>query len=178
MKVSNATPRRAAIAAMLVATCLLCSTGVSFAQTYPSVPTLTVDKSTLTPCEQANLSGTGFLPNSTVTISADGVVIGTVVTDASGNFTFPYMVSCTAVSGQITFSATDGVNTLSASVTVVSSSSSNGSNASSSGNAGASSGSLTTTGSNVEPLVRVAVLLIAAGGLLLLGLRRRDRQLA
>lgn len=150
----------------------------SHAQTYPSVPTLTVDKATVTPCEKANLTGTGFLPNTTVTISADGTVIGTVMTDSSGNFTFPYMVSCTAVSGQITFTATDGVNTLSATVTVSSSATSGGSGTTGAGtsgtSAGSTSGTLTTTGAYVEPLIRAAVLLIAAGGLLLLALRRRE----
>jgi len=176
------------LAALLVACALvmgLYATGTASAQTYPSVPTLTVDQPIVDPCTTVILTGTGYLPNAPVTITVNGQVVGTVTTDGSGNFTFPYPVPCSAAAGQLQFTAADRINSLNTTVTVRArsiSSVSNGANSAtqsaSAASTGSGSGSLPVSGSNTDNFVRIAVLLIALGGILLLALRRRDRSTA
>ncbi len=138
------------------------------AQTYPSTPTLTVDQPVVPPCTTIVLTGTGFLPDTLVTITVDGTVIGTVMTDDQGNYTFTYTVSCSAVDGAVlTFTANDGTNILSVSVTIEAAAVTT-----------TTAGSLPKTGASDTTmlLVRVSVVLVAVGGILVLaaGRRRRD----
>lgn len=162
------------------------------AQTYPSVATLTIDRPQTTTCGIAVVTGTGFLPNTTVTLTIGGQVIGTAQTDASGNFTFQWTVPSNWPIGPVTIQASDGTNTLTVNTNVTacattSTTSNNNSginsnnNASSGSNAGSGStgttGSLASTGSaNTVLFVRIAVLLLAAGGILLLAVNRRQRR--
>lgn len=138
----------------------------AMAQSYPDTPTLTVDQTVVPPCTTVVLTGTGFLPNTLVTITVGGTVIGTVTTDADGNYTFPYTISCSEVDGAVlTFTASDGTNVLSVSVTIEAA-------AVTTTTAG---GTLPKTGASdtTALLVRVSVVLVAMGGILVLATRRR-----
>jgi LPXTG-motif cell wall-anchored protein len=179
-------PSRARTVAGALALLLACTLsigllagGTASAQSYPNVATLTADKPTVDPCDTVILTGTGYLPNSQVTITVNGTFAGTTMTDAQGNFTFPYPVPCNAAAGQLLFTASDGTTTLSTTVSVSAKATSQGGNSSngsgSTGAATSSGSSLPTTGSNTDTYVRIAVLLIALGGLVLLATRRRDR---
>jgi hypothetical protein len=137
------------------------------AQSYPDTPTLTVDQPVVPPCTTVILTGTGFLPDTLVTITVDGTVIGTVMTDENGNYTFPYTVSCSEVDGAVlTFTGDDGTNILSVNVTI---------------EAGAvtttTAGTLPRTGSSdtTTLLIRLSVVLVAVGGILVLATSRRRR---
>jgi hypothetical protein len=72
----------------------------------PSAPlTLTTDKgqiSTATPGEKITVVGTGFMPYSTVdvVIYSTPIVLGTVVTDANGNFSQEVTVPTSLAAGQ------------------------------------------------------------------------------
>lgn len=159
---------RAFAAALVAVVALLVPAAVaSAAGTYPDTPTLTIDKTVTAPCETVILTGTGFLPNHLVTITVNGKVVGTTTTDANGNFTFPYPVPCDAVAGQLVFHANDGTNDLEVDATVIVASTST-----------TTTGSLPRTGSSDTTLrlAQLSVLLIAAGGILVLATRRRTRR--
>jgi LPXTG-motif cell wall-anchored protein len=154
--------KRAMAAFALALLALLVPSTAAFAQ-YNVPPTLTVSQTAIAPCGTATLVGTNFLPNHEVTITANGIVIGTVTTDAAGSFSFPYTIPCDAVSGNIEFRATDGVNTLSVNVMVT-------------GTTVPTPGALPKTGagSTTQTLIRIGVLLIAAGGMVVIATRRRS----
>jgi hypothetical protein len=156
--------------------------GVASAQTYPAVATLTVDQPVVDPCTTVTLTGNGYLPDATVTVSVNGQVVGTVMTDDDGHFTFPYPVPCNATAGQLLFTAADPANSLTTTVTVRGQAKTTGGDGSSSNGSGnvsnvgtGATGSLPVSGSNTDTYVRIAVLLIAGGGLVLLASRRRER---
>ena len=160
---------RATAAFALALIALLVPSTAAFAQaqttpTNPAVATLTVNKTTTEPCKQIVIQGRDFLPNHEVIITANGVVIGTVMSNASGNFTFPYKVPCSAVAGTIEFKASDGTNVLTVDVEVLSATATQD-----------PTGTLPQTGSNTtETLIRIGVLLIAAGGMVIIATRRRS----
>jgi len=140
---------------------------VASAQTYPSTPTLTVDQPVVPPCTTIILTGTGFLPNTLVTITVDGKVIGTVMTDDTGSYTFPYTISCSEVDGAVlTFTGNDGTNILSVSVTIKATVTTT-----------AAPGTLPRTGASDTTtfLLRLSILLVAVGGLIVVATRRRNR---
>jgi LPXTG-motif cell wall-anchored protein len=159
-------PMRRLVAVLALALfAVLAPSTAAFAQ-YSNVPTLTINTPTTTPCSQVVIKGTGFLPNHEVTITADGVVVGTVMSDANGDFTFTYTVPCNAVDGEIEFKANDGTNVLTVKVNVVVS----GTSATP-----APTGTLPKTGSsNTQNLLRIGVLLIAVGGMVVIATRRRS----
>jgi len=164
------------------------------AQTYPEVATLTIDRTQVSTCQSATITGVGYLPNSLATLTISCRVIGTVQTDASGTFSFVWAVPSDQAIGPVAIVGTDGTNTLTVNTTVIAGcagtvnpptnngSGSTGVGASSgSGSTGSGSsatgGSLATTGSEYTVLfVRLAVLLLAAGGILLLVVNRRQRR--
>ena len=56
-----------------------------------------------------HILGSGFPPNTSVPLFADGKPIGTVVTDSTGHFSFPYTIPADAADGStITFMANCG----------------------------------------------------------------------
>jgi len=157
--------RMLAITLVAVVACLIPASVAGAAGGYPDTPTLVIDQTVVPPCTTLMLTGTGFLPNTLVTISANGKVVGTVMSDAKGSFTFPYPVPCDAVAGQIIFHATDGTNDLEVDAQVIVQTST-------------TTGTLPRTGSSDTTLrlVQGSVLLITMGGLLVLATRRRTRR--
>ncbi|MGZ4730281.1 MAG: hypothetical protein ACXWB2_21410 [Acidimicrobiales bacterium] len=144
------------------------------AQSYPDTPTLTVDRPVVPPCTTVVLTGTGFLPDTLVTITVDGKVIGTVMTDDQGNYTFTYTVPCSEVDGAVlTFTGNDGTNILSVSVTIEAAAVSTTSTTAST----SSTGTLPRTGASDTTmlLIRVSVVLVAVGAILVLATNRRKR---
>ncbi len=161
-------PLRAAAALLIAVLALALPAGAAFAQSYPSTPTLTVDQPVVPPCTTVVLTGTGFLPNTVVTISVDGKVIGTVTTDDQGNYTFPYTISCSEVDGAVlTFTGNDGTTILSVSVRIEAAAVTTTT----------ATGSLPKTGASDTTmlLIRVSVVLVAIGGILVLATSRRRR---
>jgi len=157
---------RAAAALLIAILALALPAGVAFAQSYPSTPTLTVDQPVVPPCTKIVLTGTGFLPNTVVTITVDGTVVGTVTTDDQGSYTFPYTVSCSEVDGAVlTFTGNDGTNILSVSVRIEAAAAT----------PTTAAGNLPKTGASDTTmlLVRVSVVLVAVGGILVLATSRR-----
>jgi LPXTG-motif cell wall-anchored protein len=137
--------------------------GASSALTYPANATLTVNNPTPKCGETVNVVGTGFLPNTEVTITISGVVVGTAMTDDKGNFTFPYTVPTPCIDGKQLIRATDGTNTLLVNITVLSTTQTR------------ATGSLPRTGSSgtTMHLVQAGILMVAAGGILLIATRKR-----
>jgi hypothetical protein len=162
---------RVVTALLVTLAALALPTTIAAAQSYPDTPTLTVDQPVVAPCTTVVLTGTGFLPDTLVTITVDGKVIGTVMSDENGNYTFSYTVSCSEVDGAVlTFTGDDGTNILSVSVTV---------------EAGASAPTTTTTtgtlprtgtSDTTASLIRVAVVLLTVGAILVLATSRRRRR--
>ena len=161
---------RVATALLIALLAVALPASVAGAQSYPDTPTLTVDHPVVPPCTTVVLTGTGYLPDTLVTITVDGKVVGTVMTDDNGNYTFSYTVSCSEVDGAVlTFTGDDGTNILSVSVTIEA-------NAVTTTTA-SSAGTLPRTGASTTTmlLVRVSVLLVTLGGILVLATRRRRR---
>jgi hypothetical protein len=160
-------PLRVAAVLLIAFLALALPATAAVAQSYPSTPTLTVNKPVVAPCGTVVLTGTGFLPDSLVTITVDGTVIGTVMSDGNGDYTFNYTVPCSAVDGEVlTFTGNDGTNILSVTVTVEISAVTT-----------TTAGSLPKTGvsDTTMLLVRVSVVLVAVGGILVLATARRRR---
>jgi len=144
--------RLLAVATVIVIASMVPASMASAAGEYPDTPVLTIDQHQVPPCTTLILTGGGFLPNTLVTITANGKVVGTVMTDGQGNFTFPYPVPCDAQAGQIVFHANDGTNDLEVDATVVV-------------QTATTTGTLPRTGSSdTLLLLTIAGLLILAGG--------------
>lgn len=108
------------------------------------------------------LTGTGFAPNASVTLTEQGRgTIGTVTTDANGNFSFVWTVPQPCTPGTVVITASDGTTVMSVSITI--------------GETGGAPSPVTLprTGSDNGNLIRAGVLLVAAGGLLVLATRKR-----
>jgi LPXTG-motif cell wall-anchored protein len=137
---------------------------------YPSDATLTVNDPTPACGQTVQVVGTGFLPDTTVTITIAGEVVGTTMSDADGNFTFPYTLPDPCISGEQLIRATDGTNTLLVSITVSSTTQTTATTP--------AAGDLPVTGSSDTSLhlAQAGVLLVAAGGILLMATRKRRRQ--
>lgn len=160
------------VLAVLATTLVLLTAAPAQAQDYPGGPTLTVDRPSVVCGDTVVITGKDFLPNSEVTLTVGGQVIGTVMTDDQGNFSFPWTVPC-SLSGSVTVTAEDGVNTLSVSITVGAPGP-----APTAAPTPGTSGTLPRTGSDSDLLVRGGLLLVAVGGLLVLATRKRDRAAA
>jgi len=118
--------------------------------------------------ENTTVTGTGYLPNATVTLTIDGEFWTTVVTDDTGSFSLPFRADSRPADGFLTFVGTDGTNTLTTVVEVLDRSTTTTRPA-------ASSGSLPRTGSDAGGLVRVAVVVLVLGAGLVLISRRTQR---
>jgi len=93
----------------LVAVLLVLSSGPASAQGYPpSSDTLAVSTSTAVPGQPITISGSGYEPGTTVTITFESTprVIGVVQADASGRFTAEVVVPPDATPGMHTIRAT------------------------------------------------------------------------
>lgn len=74
---------------------------------YAGTVTLEVNVAEVSPGETITITGSGFPPGCEVTLTVDGVVIGSVVTDAAGNFSFGHTLGAN-ISGAVTIGATAG----------------------------------------------------------------------
>ena len=154
------------VAALLGLGLMVTGSGTAGAVDYPSNATLTVNDPNPVCGQTVNVTGTGFLPNTLVTITIAGQVVGTVMSDANGNFTFPYTLPVPCVDGEQTIRATDGTNTLLVNINVSSTTQTT------------VSGTLPRTGSSDTSLhlVQVGLLLVGVGGILLVATRKRRRE--
>lgn len=109
---------------------------------------------------QVNIFGHGCDPGSTVTILVGGVVVGTTVADANGDFTF--VITAPGTPGPAEVTAQCGVETFSLTLNVVAA-------------AAGASGQLPTTGSDAFPLVKIGAVLMGAGAIAVLAARRQRR---
>jgi hypothetical protein len=167
-------------------TIALLAAGPASAQNYPEVASLTVSRTSVPTCGTVVLTGAGYLPTAPVTVSANGAVVGSVTTNASGGFTFSYTYPATVPTGSSTFSASDGTNSLTAGVQVVAGGcgttvNSNTNVAAVNASSGTTTGStgLPVTGSDTaQLLVRIAILMIGLGLVLVLVVRGRGRRSA
>jgi LPXTG-motif cell wall-anchored protein len=109
------------------------------------------------------ISGTGFPPNTPITVTVGGTTITGIVTDASGSWVATVPVPTTP--GVYTITATDGTTTSSTTVTVGGSSSGGGGTI------------LPNTGSSSPmKLAPIGAGLIVVGALIVFGVRSRNRR--
>ncbi len=162
---------------------LLAVPNTALAQQYPpSSAGLVTSTSAASPGEEITISGSGFAPNSEITITFESVpvVLAVVRADAAGQFTARVRVPVDATPGMHTLRAT-GVDpqgrprVVTATVNVAGGQA-GGAGTTGSGGAGAQpgrSGPLARTGSSSPVPVSIAAMaLITAGALLLLQVRR------
>jgi len=136
---------------------------------YNPSATFTATPATATPGTTVVLAGTGWPANSPVAISVGGTAVGTATTSASGAFSFNFVVPAGST-GTITASATCGALVLSTTISAQP--------AVTLAPTTVPTGTLPTTGSDSTGLlVPVALALVALGGLLVLGVRKRRPEL-
>lgn len=103
--------RRVAILFSAVALLVTSSAEGAIAQTYPpNAPTCSVSQGTVAPGESVTVSGENWLPNSTVSISLEGVgTLGTTTTNDEGSFSTVVTIPASAPIGstEITCSGRD-----------------------------------------------------------------------
>lgn len=155
--------RRILLALAVALGILLTAVPVSAQTSYEGGADLVPSPPTIVVCTTSDLTGTGFIPGSQVTVTVDGEFFITVTADGSGTIRFPY-TPCTIPEGGVAlFSATDGTNTATTQVWVTPV-----------GTTPAPvTGALPRTGSDSGLLVRVAVVAIALGAVLVFATRRR-----
>ncbi len=118
-----------------------------------------------------HILGSGFPPNTSVPLFADGKPIGTVVTDSTGHFSFPYTIPADAADGStITFMANCGsvkpVTTVEVSAQAIATTV-----------VPASTQPLPRTGSaSTLPLLAAGVAFVVIGGLIVLSMRKRNQR--
>jgi LPXTG-motif cell wall-anchored protein len=133
--------------------------------TYQGGTTFSASASSVAAGSTVVLSGSGYPAGASITISVNGSVVGTAVTNASGAFTFSYTVPAGTTAGSLPITAGCGSFVQGITIQVL------GSNVARP--VAATSNSLPLTGSNNLGLAQIALALVAAGGLLLLIVRRR-----
>lgn len=145
----------------------------SMAQTAPAGPAIvTVDRPIAEACRTVVVTGSGFKPAASIDLSLTGKPLGAVPADASGGFTYELVVPCSAASSQITLAASDGASTVPVVIAVQAS----GRTVGTSPPQTSSTAPPTSFSSGVELAIRAAVLLVGAGGLVVLAMRRRERE--
>lgn len=158
--------------AVAIAMALLIAMPAANAQEYPGGATFLTNDTNPTCGSTITLTGEGFAPNTAITLTVGGVTIGTVTSDASGNFSFPWTVPCTTI-GTVTVTATDGATTLTINLNVRAEGTTTTTRAVTPGG----TTTLPRTGSDSSIYVRVGVLLVSVGGLLVLGSRKRSNKI-
>lgn len=130
---------------------------------YAGGSTLTVSNPSPACGSSVTLTGTGFKPNAAVTLTQEGGgTIGTVTTDTNGSFSFVWTIPEPCTAGTIVIQASDGTTVLSVSITI------GGTTVQTTGTT-----TLPRTGADNGNLLRAGILLVAAGGLLVLTTRKR-----
>lgn len=157
------------------------------AQGYSSIPSCSVTPPSVSPGGTVTVVASGFLPGSTVTFEIERArmsraPLGQATADETGTATAEVVVPSNLRPGTYTVSCT-GIDAEGADVVVASNVSvvdeTNGGGGGPDGDGtGSDPGSddLARTGSNATTLVRIAVLLIAAGGAALLATRKRAQR--
>lgn len=159
-----------AMIAMAVAM-ILGTSALASAQEYPGGTSFTANDTNPECGTPVTLTGTGFTPDATVTLTHEGKSIGTVTADASGNFTFVWTPDC-SLSGNQVVTANDGTHNMSITLAV---------------RGKGTPPAPPTTVQPVTPLPRtgsssttvlaqVGIALIAAGGLIVLAVRKRSNR--
>ncbi|MBW3651775.1 MAG: hypothetical protein KY458_14515 [Actinobacteria bacterium] len=153
----------------LVALLVLVGGASAQVQYPPGGSNLQTDRTQARPGEPITVTGAGFLPASTVTITFDdAVVLGTTHVRENGTFSIEVTIPANASPGSHTLAATgtgaDGTpRRITSAVEVL-------------GTAAARGGTLPRTGSGITTsLVASAALLIGAGSAAVVGTRRRPR---
>jgi LPXTG-motif cell wall-anchored protein len=109
------------------------------------------------------LSGTGFTPDTTVTVTLGTEVLGEVLVAADGTFSLSYTVPTAC--GSYTLTATNGIETQTTTLTVAC--------------AASTTGSLPYTGNDSSlPLAQIGAGLLAVGAVAVFGVRKRNQHLA
>jgi hypothetical protein len=141
----------------------------------PTVTTeITTTSAIVDPCGTTTVSGTGFQPGETVTITLQGAVIGTATADATGAFSTSVTIPTGTSAGTYTIVSTGSAGDSSSTQLTVGS-----------GTCGTPTPTFTTvssstptsglafTGADIARLVEIAGIALGVGGLLLLATRRR-----
>ena len=133
---------------------------------YGSI-TITISVTTVPPGVTVIISGSGFPPNCTITITlGSGQVLGETISDANGDFTFSFPAPDEC--GAYTVTASDGVNSQAVDFTVACAAT-----------PVSPAGVLPYTGSGSSlPVAQVGAGLVAAGAMLVLCMRKRQQQAA
>ncbi|MBW3557405.1 MAG: hypothetical protein KY454_10780 [Actinobacteria bacterium] len=163
-------PRRFGLILAVLLVGLASMGGAASAQTQTQYPVqesnLQTDKTAVRPGEPVTVTGGGFAPTSSVTVSFDTIVLGTTVTRDNGTFTTTVTIPANASPGSHTLTAVGtapngATRRLTATIEVL-------------GVSAARSGTLPRTGPGLAtPLAASAVLLISAGSVAVLSTRRR-----
>lgn len=121
-----------------------------------------VSDSTVSSGDTVTVTATGCEPGSTVSFLLDGSPLGSGVTDADGTASADVVIVASDGTHQITNSCNDAVLTITVGAGAA---------------AATGAGALPRTGSDSSlPLAKVAVVLIAAGGLLIVATRDRSKK--
>lgn len=140
-------------------------TACSIAAAYQGSATFSASVASAAPGSTVVFNGSGWPPNSNISITVNGVNVGTATTNAAGQFSFSYTFPSTS-SGTQTVSAGCGAFVLSQSVTMTTTNSVTPITT--------RTGTLPVTGSPAVGIAQVALVILAVGGLLVLVARRRS----
>ena len=155
---------RALVPTLTLALCLGVLAFPALAQTYPPGETSCgVSDTAVVPGQTVTVTGSGYPPNSEVTITlTGGIVLGTVTTDDTGSFTVDVVIPADVEPGQYSISCIDvSGETIGTDVTVV----------------GAAVVGTAFTGSSLNvPLWTVLSAILLGTGLMLLVAGRRSRR--
>jgi hypothetical protein len=163
---------RRPVSAALLAVCLALLASPAGAQPYPpATGGLALSDSTVAPGEPVTLTGSGAAPGSTVTVTLAGVTgVDPIRTEAGPDGAYEVLVRLPAglTPGSYTIVATSSRGVLGTAILRV--------RVSVGGGTGLSRGigGLPFTGADVLPGLTTGVLLIVAGGVVLLSIRRRS----
>ncbi len=157
----------AMVFAALAATAMLATS--AGAQYVPGQPGIIVTPSCSAVGGNITVEGSGVPASSVVTISVNGITLGTVTANPDGDFlTSALALPTSLTSGQYTLHATTGAIDLTATLDVAT-----GPCAVAAATAAQGGGTLPVTGTNSGEWVKAGLSLVAIGGLLVLATRRR-----
>jgi LPXTG-motif cell wall-anchored protein len=136
--------------------------GVAGAVTYSAAAVTTGQN--VQPGSTDVASGTGFTPDTTVTVTLGAEVLGSVLVASDGTFSLSYTTPTTC--GSYTLTATNGIESQTTTLTVACA-------------AAVTTGSLPYTGNDSSlPLAQIGAGLLAVGAVAVFGVRKRNQHLA
>jgi len=95
----------------------------TFTITQAQPASITISPTSGTVGNAITITGSGFLPNKGITINLDGSLVATATSSSSGTFSALFTISSTVSSGSHTITASDGNNTVSATLSITGTSS-------------------------------------------------------